>query len=180
MIRPFVLINSGSQALSYYLGVLALGLVAAAILDLAQPREIVAWATQVLGITFLTLLSTLIFAALYCWTKVICLSTRVVQRRAWQESGLHAANGIATLGLTYTLFGISLGIGELAGQELTPATVQGVIRSLTERFSLAFLTTVIGLPTSALLRALLSISTSWMAVKYDKTDDNSKTPPSAP
>ena len=83
---------------------------------------------------------------------------------------MHAANGIATLGLTYTLFGISLGIGELAGQELTPATVQEVIRGLTERFSLAFMTTVISLPTSVLLRALLSISGAWM-VAQDKQSE---------
>jgi hypothetical protein len=78
---------------------------------------------------------------------------------------LHAANGIATLALTYTLFGISLGIGDLAGQNLTPDTVQAVIRGLTERFSLAFMTTVIGLPTSALLRALLSITAAWIDAK---------------
>jgi len=62
------------------------------------------------------------------------------------------------LALTYTLLGISLGIGGLAEQTLTPDTVQEVIRSLTAKFSLAFLTTVIGLPTAALLRAILMVS----------------------
>jgi len=63
-----------------------------------------------------------------------------------------------TLALTYTLLGISLGIGTLAGQELTPETVRGVIQDLTANFSRAFLTTVIGLPVSAALRAVLVVT----------------------
>ncbi len=170
MQRTFTLLGGGSQALSYYLGTLVLGLAAAAIFGLPQPSEIIAWAVQVLGITFLALLSALILAALYGWVRLTRQGIPPEQRQAWQEAGLHAANGIATLGLTYTLFGISLGIGELAGQELTPATVQEVIRGLTERFSLAFMTTVIGLPASALLRALLSISGAWMAARDNQFD----------
>jgi hypothetical protein len=165
MQRTLVLLEGGSQALSYYLGALVLGLAAAAIFDLPQPGEIVAWAMRVLGLTFLALLSALILATLYSWIRLARHGVPPGQRQAWQEAGMHAANGIATLGLTYTLLGISLGIGELAGQELTPATVQEVIRGLTERFSLAFMTTVIGLPTSALLRALLSISGAWVAAR---------------
>ena len=68
-----------------------------------------------------------------------------------------AAHGVATLALTYTLFGISLGIGTLAGQGLTPETVQTVIRDLTASFSLAFMTTVVGLPLSAALRTILVV-----------------------
>ncbi len=107
----------------------------------------------------------LILATLYCWQRLLARDLTPQQRLAWHEAGLHAANGIATLALTYTLFGISLGIGELAGQSLTPDTVQDIIRGLTERFSLAFMTTVIGLPISALLRALLSISAAWVDAK---------------
>ena len=165
MQRSLAFLDGGSQALSYYLGALVLGLAAAAIFDLPQPNEIIAWATRVLGFTFLALLSALILIALYGWVRLTRHGMPPKYRQAWQEAGMHAANGIATLGLTYTLFGISLGIGELAGQELTPATVQEVIRGLTERFSLAFMTTVIGLPTSALLRALLSISGAWVAAR---------------
>ena len=80
----------------------------------------------------------------------------------WFDAGLHAANGIATLALTYTLLGISLGIGTLADQELTPDTVQSVIRSLTAHFSLAFLTTVVGLPSAAAMRALIGITATLM------------------
>ena len=128
MQRSLAFLDGGSQALSYYLGALVLGLAAAAIFDLPQPREIIAWATRVLGFTFLALLSALILIALYGWVRLTRHGMPPEQRQAWQEAGMHAANGIATLGLTYTLFGISLGIGELAGQELTPATVQEVIQ----------------------------------------------------
>ena len=80
------------------------------------------------------------------------------KRDFWFETGMQAANGVTTLALTYTLLGISLGIGSLATQELTPETIQPIVRSLTANFSLAFMTTVIGLPASALLRALLQIT----------------------
>ena len=76
----------------------------------------------------------------------------------WLETGLNLSGGITTLALTFTLLGISLGIGGLAEQELTPDTVQNVIRDLTAQFSLAFMTTVIGLPTAALLRGALLIT----------------------
>lgn len=76
----------------------------------------------------------------------------------WLEVGVQAANGVTTLALTFTLLGISLGIGGLAGQPLTPETVQPIIRQLTADFSLAFMTTVVGLPVSAGLRAALLIT----------------------
>ena len=80
------------------------------------------------------------------------------ERLIWTEGGLHAANGAATLALTYTLLGISLGVRTLADQELNTDTVQKVIGGLTEHFSVAFMTTVLGLPAAAGLRALISIT----------------------
>ena len=50
--------------------------------------------------------------------------------------------------------------GILANNELTPETVHDVIQQLTRQFSVAFLTTVVGLPTSAALRALLMVTAS--------------------
>jgi len=97
----------------------------------------------------------LTFAALYAWVQ---MCEQQVQNKVWLEAGLQAANGVSILALTYTLLGISLGIGGLANQELTPETVQVVIRGLTTKFSLAFLTTVIGLPLSAVLRTLLLVT----------------------
>ena len=84
--------------------------------------------------------------------------------RLWVEVGTQAANGVTTLALTFTLLGISLGIGSLADQALTPSSIQKVIADMTANFSLAFMTTVIGLPLSALLRSLIVIT-----VRYQET-----------
>ena len=92
------------------------------------------------------------FTVLFCWTRYRAFGP--VVGHIWLEGGLHAANAVSTVTLTYTL----LGIGTLADQDLTPDTVQGVIRALTNHFSLAFMTTVIGLPAAAALRELLLIT----------------------
>ena len=80
--------------------------------------------------------------------------------RTWFETGVQSANAIATLALTYTLLGISLGIGSLSGHELNYTTIPNIIKNLTMHFSMAFMTTVIGLPVSAVLRSLLLITFS--------------------
>jgi len=150
-------LGTASQATSYLVGGLVILLAFAALATGSQAGEITDWAWQVLGLTFLALLTALVFGALYCWIKLGEAEDKA-NVEVWLTAGVQAANGIATLALTYTLLGISLGIGSLAGQELTPQTVQGVIQSLTESFSMAFMTTIIGLPTSAVLRALLLIA----------------------
>ena len=58
--------------------------------------------------------------------------------------------------------GISLGIGTLAGQPVNAETVQSIIGDLTSHFSLAFMTTVIGLPVSAALRAVIHITDTYL------------------
>ncbi len=119
--------------------------------------EITDWAGKVLGWTFVSLLAALIFIALFSWVRLIREGTTPATE-VWFEAGVQAANGVTTLALTFTLLGISLGIGSLAGQELNPDTIQAVIRKMTANFSLAFMTTVIGLPVSALLRSLLIVT----------------------
>ena len=149
-------VATASRSLSYFLGTAALVLATAVMLTAHEVPEISDWAYRMFGVTFLVLLAALVYGAFFCWTRLRLLGGR----GPWLEAGLQAANGIATLALTYTLLGISLGIASMAEHELTPATVQSVIGDLTARFSLAFLTTVIGLPTSAALRALLTITAS--------------------
>ncbi len=118
--------------------------------------DIASWIEQVLGATFVVLLAVLVFTALFCWVKL--QRADAAPNPGWLEAGLHAAGGVATLGLTYTLLGIGLGIGSLADQRLGPDTIQPVINGLTRQFSLAFMTSVIGLPASAVLRALLLVT----------------------
>ena len=150
-------LDSGSRAVSFLLGSLAIGLAIAAIATSSSAVEITDWAAEVLGWTFVGLLTTLAFIVLFSWVRLLREGTTPATE-VWLEAGVQAANGVTTLALTFTLLGISLGIGSLAGQELTPDTIQSVIRKMTANFSLAFMTTVIGLPVSALLRSLLVIT----------------------
>ena len=148
----------GSQAASYLLGGLVLATAGAVTLASRDVSAITGWALDVLGVGFLALLTSLIFVTLLSLIRMNSAADDPAHRDYWYAVGLQAANGVTTLALTFTLLGISLGIGSLAGQDLTPDTVQGVIRELTANFSLAFMTTVVGLPVSAGLRALLVVS----------------------
>lgn len=151
-------LGHGSQAASYMLGGLVLVTAFAVVLVSRDVSEIAGWALDVLGIGFLALLAALVYAAFFSLVRMRRGDGTASDRLFWYEAGLQAANGVTTLALTFTLLGISLGIGSLAGQTLTPETVQGVIRDLTANFSLAFMTTVVGLPVSAALRAALVIA----------------------
>lgn len=149
------MVDSGSRALSYVLGALCLGLAGAVFATSMAPDQIAQWTLEVFGISFVSLFSLLVFISVFAWVR---MGQAAQTREFWLEVGLHGANGVSTLALTFTLLGISLGIGTLADQELTPETVQSIIQELTQHFSLAFLTTVVGLPSAAILRALLSLS----------------------
>lgn len=95
------------------------------------------------------------FVATY---KIIQNDTTLKEKEFFLEVSHQIANAISTLSLTYTLLGISLGIGSLSQQELSPETVNSIISELTGQFSMAFMTTVVGLPSATLIRALASIS----------------------
>ena len=150
-------LDTGSRAVSILLGGLAIALAVAAVATSSSAAEITDWAGNVLGWTFVLLLATLILLVLFSWVRLL-REGATPATEVWLETGVQAANGVTTLALTFTLLGISLGIGSLAGQELTPETIQSVIRKMTANFSLAFMTTVIGLPVSAFLRSLLLIT----------------------
>ena len=147
-------LDSTSRATSYLLGAVAIALAVAVMGTSYSVSDITAWAQQVLGWSFIGMLATLVFLALFCWVRQL----RGEPSEVWFEAGVQAANGVTTLALTFTLLGISLGIGTLAGQELSPETIQPVIRKMTANFSLAFMTTVVGLPVSAFLRSLIVVT----------------------
>jgi hypothetical protein len=148
---------SGSQAASYLMGAIVLAAAGLAAVWSLRIQDIASWAFDVLGAGFVGLLTLLVLATAYCLVQLRRARTDVEAADFWLMTGVQLAAGVATLALTYTLFGISLGIGSLAGQGLTPETVQGVIRDLTASFSLAFMTTVVGLPLSAVLRTTLVV-----------------------
>ncbi len=148
---------TGSQAASYVMGAIVLGAAGLAALWSLRIDDIAGWAFDVLGAGFVGLLTLLVLGTVYCLVQLRRVRGDDEAADFWFLTGMQLASGVATLALTYTLFGISLGIGSLAGQALTPETVQAIIRELTASFSLAFMTTVIGLPLSAALRTVLVV-----------------------
>ena len=152
--------GTGSKALSYVLGTTAIGLAAVVLGSSMDVAGVIDWTTRIFGGLFLIMLVGLIYVAAVSWVKISGSRASNPGVRTWFEAGIQASNGVSTLALTYTLLGISLGIGGLADQTLSPETIQDVIRGLTKHFSMAFMTTVVGLPISALLRAGLLVSYS--------------------
>lgn len=118
-----------------------------------QINDIIVWIAEHFGISF-----SVIFSGLVIWAIFAIVQINQGQNIPyWSQVGAQAANGISTLALTFTLLGISLGIGALSNQSLTPDNVNNVISILTTQFSMAFMTTVVGLPTATALRAYLAI-----------------------
>ncbi len=151
-------LTQGIQAVSYLLGGLVLCTALAVVTVSRDVSAVAGWALDVLGAGFLCLLGGLIFLAVLALIRINDSAADEKTKGLWFEVGLQASGGVTTLALTFTLLGISIGIGSLAGQPLTPETVQTVIRDLTANFSLAFMTTVVGLPVSSALRAALTIA----------------------
>ena len=151
-------IGQCSEVSSYILGVLVITVALCAVFLSGDVSIVLHWILKQLGVGFILLLSALVFTTFFSLVRMRTASEKPGQSQYWYLVGMQAANGVTTLALTFTLLGISLGIGGLAEQNLTPETVQGVIRDLTANFSLAFMTTVVGLPLSAILRAMLAIS----------------------
>ena len=150
--------GAASRTLSYVLGAAVIVLATLAAATPLDAKNIIAWVTDLFGPVFLFLYIALILAAVYAWTRMQNSPHGSPSAALWLETGLQAAAGLVTLALTFTLLGISLGIATLADQQLSPATIQGVISDLTQKFSLAFMTTVVGLPSAAVLRMLLMLS----------------------
>lgn len=157
MRRMVRLIETASQTTSLLLGGFVIASALVVMVTSTNLADITSWVSDMLGVTFAGVFVSLVFLALFCLVKVGKAQESGGDLQPWLTAGVQSANGIATLALTYTLLGISLGIGSLAGQELNPDTIHVVIRGLTENFSMAFMTTVVGLPTSAFLRSILLI-----------------------
>jgi tellurite resistance protein TehA-like permease len=158
MAQAVSLLGTASRTTSYVLGVGVIGLAVVSATGAVEAGDFVARARQVFGPAFCLLYVALVSTVLFCQVRLGQLQHDPIHSQPWLEAGMHAASGIATLALTFTLLGISLGIGSLADQPLTSDTIQTVIQGLTGHFSMAFMTTVVGLPTAAGLRALLQIS----------------------
>jgi len=131
--------------------------------------DLLSYVEKVFSYSFVLLFVPLVLFAGYAIVLVNKAGVNAAQKVFWFEIGQQSANGMSTLALTFTLLGISVGIGTLSKQSLTPDTVNDVIAVLTQQFSMAFMTTVVGLPSATLSRALLSISMvrPYKKISYD-------------
>ena len=183
---PIVRVTHGLKTLSLMLGVVVIGLAASVILSGNTSANILGWALNVLGLPFILLLGSLVFASLlalvklYETTSIQNAAERDSIRLKWLQAGQQSCNGIATLALTFTLLGISLGIGQLSDGGLTPENINEVIANLTSQFSLAFMTSVIGLPLSAALRTVLIVTNASLLVVSENKLENPKSGSSNP
>ena len=156
MITNLVLrLNQSSQALSILLGSIILGLLFYVSITDNEPSYIFSWANSVLGTTFILIILFLTFGSIICALNIH--NSYLYKKKFWFETGLQLSNLISTIALTYTLLGISLGIGELSSSKLDVDTINQTISKLTEQFSMAFMTSVVGLPLSGVLRSILII-----------------------
>lgn len=142
-----------SRALALLLAAISVGLALAVWLTGDGPAALAERGVGIVGVAFVAGTASLALVALVAAVRL----WRDPGDRPWQAAGLQAASGIATLALTFTLLGIGLGIAALAETPIAPDTVDRLIAALTERFSLAFSTTVVGLPLAAGLRGLLVV-----------------------
>lgn len=142
-----------SQLIAISIATLIIVLALASLITDMNVADILVWIEAYFGMSFTLLYLALMGMGISSFFKI----SQREKPEFWYEVGQQAGNGISTLALTFTLLGISLGIGTLSGQPLTPDNVQSLIGELTAQFSLAFMTTVVGLPSATLIRALVSI-----------------------
>ena len=64
------LLDSGSRALSYFLGVIVLALAGAVYATSLDAADIAEWTRRMFGMTFLVLLSALVLATLFAWARM--------------------------------------------------------------------------------------------------------------
>ncbi|WP_158966435.1 hypothetical protein [Paraglaciecola sp. L3A3] len=155
----FKALPTTSNAIGIFVGTGIILLAIASYLTQMPVLDLVSWLQNVFSWSFV-----LFFSALFSMAVVAGASIKAGKNNEFlYDAGLQAANGISTLALTYTLLGISLGIGTLSDQPLTPSSVNNIISELTRQFSMAFMTTVVGLPSSAILRA-------WVSLRYTRIE----------
>ncbi len=171
--------DASLKTLSLMLGSMVIALAIIVLFFDRTVAQFTEWAVNVLGLPFLMLLTVLVFVSLLSVVKIFEANKirdnnfRDGQRRKWFQAGQQTCNGIATLALTFTLLGISLGIGQLSDSSLSPSNINEVIAGLTDHFSLAFMTSVIGLPLSAFLRTVLIVANASSLATVERKCKNS-------
>ena len=100
---PIVKVTHGLKALSMMLGVVVIGLAASVILSGNTSSHILRWALNVLGLPFILLLGSLVFASLlalvklYETTSIQNAAERDSRRLKWLQAGQQCCNGMPHL-----------------------------------------------------------------------------------
>ncbi len=150
MVKSF---GSKKQIIMPVIGIFIISLAAVSFVTKLPISEIFVWLDRLFSTAFISIYTLFVVLGIYAIVQL----KEPKYANYWQEVGLQVGNAIATLALTFTLLGISLGIGTLSEQPLNPQNVQLIVSGLTKQFSMAFMTTVIGLPTATIIRALISM-----------------------
>lgn len=151
------------KSLVYLIGTVVIGLALISYVTALEPGAILAWLLERFTVLFLLLLGLFITIGV---TGVLKLNGSPTDA-FWHECSLQSANALAALALTFTLLGISLGVGALGQQVISPQTIGRIIQELTAHFSMAFMTTVVGIPLSTLLRAATQLRIQNLKVKRE-------------
>lgn len=157
-------INSLSQSLSWFLGLTVLTFFAYMFISGDDPKSLMKWSFSTLGTLFILILTSQIFLSIFCIVKLN--NSLMIFKRYWFEFGVQVSNSISTIALTFTLFGISVGIGGISSSNLDISTINQTIGNLTKSFSMAFMTSVIGLPVAAILKSILVIKFEHTLTKH--------------
>ena len=139
-------------------GLVVIGLALILLVFGVSPKDLFSAAKDTLGVLFMVVAVGLVLTVMMAAAKILDTQLDRQSKSVWLYIGFHAANGIATVALTFTLFGISAGVGELAAGDLNIDNINTVIASLTEQFSMAFMTSVVGLPLSTLMRVVVGVT----------------------
>lgn len=142
------------KTMGYAVGALVILMALTVYITQMELSSILAWLEEVFSVSFVVIYLGLMTLGVYAGFRI----RNEGQNAYWHEIGQQSAGGVATLALTFTLLGLSLGIGSLADKDITPDSIQQIIQGLTYHFSTAFMTTVVGLPSANILRAFVSIS----------------------
>jgi len=105
------LIFSGVRALYWIVGSLIIAVAAVSLVTQMSVMEIMSLVNRHFGVTFITFYTALVVIGLFAVRQ---LWQRQSTYGYWHELCLQTANGISTLALTFTLFGISMGISSLS------------------------------------------------------------------
>jgi len=97
----------GVRASAVFGGLVVIGLALTLLLFGVAPKDLFAAAKDTLGLLFIALAVGLVLTVMIAAAKIRDTQLDRQLKSVWLHIGLHAANGIATVALTFTLFGIS-------------------------------------------------------------------------